>query len=291
MEEYAEGTPTTSSSIAMNGCCSSISVVHLSSGFLTKHRRRKSFPSSEKSVGISGNSSLNPILKSNPHAAWPPSNKPAQAGRPVAISATTHPRDHTSAAAPYSPSATASGDMYIGVPRMPPPPRASQPSSILFASPKSAILTTSAAAPTTMRVPSRVHVAQPEQNRAHKAPDGGFRERSTSAAERVAERAGGSVLEEEIIRLGAGGRVGGDVVAEAADQVGAIAEVVEHGLLMAEEAGGGERRRLHRHQRRELSGAAVGETDGSEAATADDLSSSPLLGWSSFIFSVHQLLV
>lgn len=84
-----------------------------------------------------------------------------------------------------------------------------------------------------MDVPSRVHAIQGAEDRARVPPDGRFPKRSAGAAEHVAEGAPGDVLEEEVVELGAGGGVGGDVMAEAADEVRTAPEVGQHGLLVA----------------------------------------------------------
>ncbi|WVZ11472.1 hypothetical protein V8G54_016002 [Vigna mungo] len=98
----------------MKGCFRSISALHLFLGSLTKHFSKKSFPSSDNSSGIFGNSSPTPIRINNFQILEPLLT--SHAGFPVTISTTAHPRAQISAGGSYSLSFTDSGDINNGVP-------------------------------------------------------------------------------------------------------------------------------------------------------------------------------
>ncbi|POO02816.1 hypothetical protein TorRG33x02_018020, partial [Trema orientale] len=92
----------------------SISAVHLLLGSFTKHLLKKSLPSSDNSSGIPGSSS--PPIRTKSFQIFDSASRLFQAGFPVAISTTAHPRAQISQGGSYSLSFTDSGDIYKGVP-------------------------------------------------------------------------------------------------------------------------------------------------------------------------------
>lgn len=131
-----------------------------------------------------------------------------------------------------------------------------------------------------VRVTAGVHAVQSPEDRARVSPHGRLPERAAGAAEQVVKGAPGDELQEQVVGRRPGGGVRGDLFAEAADDVRAVLEVRQDGLLFPEEGGAREGRGLHGHQRWELPmfvlASDEGQADSAEAAAADHGSSGPL---------------